>query len=275
MAFFFTSDHVRIYYEVHGEGEKTIMFLNGGGCSYKYWYKQMPLSEKYRLVFADLRGHGNSDKPVWGYTKERMAEDAKDLIDYLDLAHVYLCGWSCGAMYALEYFNQWGAYKIDGIIYDDMSVKPMITDDGVNFSLFGNYSTTAAINYVQSLNAVDIQKPFSFVPGAATFFKYPEQCKEYLDVMDRVSPSVPAARCCINVALSTCDQRAVLPKINIPFLLVEGTMHAIYPKASYDYIEANVPNCKRVIFEGAGHALHMEYYERFNQVVDDFIQGKL
>uniref|UniRef100_UPI0025F1A41E alpha/beta fold hydrolase n=1 Tax=uncultured Intestinimonas sp. TaxID=1689265 RepID=UPI0025F1A41E len=68
MAYFFTSDHCRIYYEVHGSGEQTIVFINGGSCSYRYWYKQLPLAEKYRLVFADLRGHGNSDAPAWGYS---------------------------------------------------------------------------------------------------------------------------------------------------------------------------------------------------------------
>ncbi len=277
MSYFFTSDHVRIYYEVHGAGEKTIMFLNGGGCSYKYWRNQMPLAEKYRLVFADLRGHGNSDKPYWGYTNQRMATDAKDLIDHLGLDHVYLCGWSCGAMYAVEYFNLFGAYKIDGIIYDDMSPKPMLTpDDEINMSIWGVFTPQFAIDYIQSLNAGDIEHPFEFKNGGTeAFFTDQEKCRNYIELMDQVNPAVPAVLCAINAAFATCDQREVLPKINIPFLITEGTMHALYPEATYDYVEQHVPNCKRVRFEGAGHALHLEFYEKFNAVVDDFIQGKI
>ena len=60
--------------------------------------------------------------------------------------------------------------------------------------------------------------------------------------------------------------------MDIPFLMIEGSMHVVYPQEAYDYVAEHVPNCKRVIFEGAGHALHMEFSEEFNPVLDAFIQ---
>lgn len=280
MAYFFTDDHCRIYYETHGSGEQTIMFINGGSCSYRYWYKQMPLAEKYRLVFADLRGHGNSEAPAWGYSNERFANDVYDLVHFLDLKNVWLCGWSCGASYALEYFRLHGDDngRIKGIIYDDMSVKPMMSKDDVNFSLYGTTTYENAIPYLYSLLEEGMNSAFRTggdIEGPMpAFFKYDSQCGEYKRLMARVAPSNPAVVCLLNVALLALDQREVLPTLNIPFLMIEGGMNVVYPKESYDYIADHVPNCKRVIFDKAGHALHMEFWEEFNRTVDDFIQGK-
>ena len=255
MAYFFTDDHCRIYYEVH-------------------------LAEKYRLVFADLRGHGNSDAPAWGYSNQRFADDIRDLVHFLDLKDVWLCGWSSGASFALEYFALHGddGGRIKGIIYDEMSVKPAVGPDGVNMSLYGNTTYEGALAYFYSLLEEGMNSAFHTdgdVEGPMpAFFKYDDKCGEYKRLMATVDPSNPAVVCLLNVALLALDQREVLPKVDIPFLMIEGSMHVVYPQEAYDYVAEHVPNCKRVIFEGAGHALHMEFSEEFNRVVDAFIQGE-
>ena len=280
MAYFFTSDHCRIYYEVHGSADTTIVFVNGGSCSYEYWYKQLPLAEKYRLVFADLRGHGSSEAPPWGYSNERFAEDVYDLVHFLDLKEVWLCGWSCGASYALEYFRLHGddEGRIKGIIYDEMSVKPAIGEDGVNLACWGTMHYEDAADYLYSLldtgagGALRIEDDGESPMPA--FFKYDDKCGEYKRLMSRVSPANPAVVCLLNVSFMALDQRDVLPKVNIPFLMIEGGKHVFYQKESYDYVAEHVPNCKHIVFEGAGHALHMEFWEEFNRTVDNFIQGR-
>ncbi len=281
MAYFFTSDHCRIYYEVHGSGEQTIVFINGGSCSYRYWYKQLPLAEKYRLVFADLRGHGNSDAPAWGYSNQRFADDIRDLVHFLDLKDVWLCGWSSGASFALEYFALHGddGGRIKGIIYDEMSVKPAVGPDGENLACWGNMDYKDAVPYLYSLldegagGALHFDESVEEGPMPA-FFKYDGKCGEYKRLMSRVSPANPAVVCLLNVSFMALDQREVLPKVDIPFLVIEGSKHALYQKEAYDYVAEHVPNCKRVVFDGAGHALHMEFSEEFNRTLDAFIQGR-
>jgi len=64
---------------VHGQ-------LHGFTGSSAVWRRNIPaLSKMYRVIAPDLRGHGDSDKPVYGYHVSRLAMDLKTIIDYLQL----------------------------------------------------------------------------------------------------------------------------------------------------------------------------------------------
>ena len=48
------------------------------------------------MIRYDLRGHGESDKPEWGYHVARYAADLRDLLFHLNLENVTLVGTSLG-----------------------------------------------------------------------------------------------------------------------------------------------------------------------------------
>jgi pimeloyl-ACP methyl ester carboxylesterase len=61
-----TSDGLHLSVQRYGEvGNDEIVFIHGFGESRLSWSKQTSssLTEYYRVVSFDLRGHGNSDKP--------------------------------------------------------------------------------------------------------------------------------------------------------------------------------------------------------------------
>ena len=61
-----TSDGLHLSVQTYGEvGNDEIVFIHGFGQSRLSWSKQTSssLTEHYRVVSFDLRGHGNSDKP--------------------------------------------------------------------------------------------------------------------------------------------------------------------------------------------------------------------
>ncbi|GAA1537631.1 alpha/beta hydrolase [Streptomyces albidochromogenes] len=61
------------------------------------------LSERYRAVALDQRGHGRSDKPSDGpYTREAYVADAEAAVEQLGLAPVTLIGHSMGALTAWQ-----------------------------------------------------------------------------------------------------------------------------------------------------------------------------
>ncbi|PCJ96902.1 MAG: alpha/beta hydrolase [Flavobacteriaceae bacterium] len=89
---------VKIYYEVHGEGEPLLM-LHGFAVSGKLWSAWIDdLSKKYKLIIPDLRGHGNSTNPSEVFTHKLAANDMCGLMDHLKIDRFKAIGYSSGAM---------------------------------------------------------------------------------------------------------------------------------------------------------------------------------
>ncbi len=98
---FETSDGLRIAYEIRGKG-KPVFFIHGWASTRKFWRHQIEVISRRALVVApDLRGHGDSDKPIPGdYRVERMALDIVELANNLSLKP-FLVGHSMGCAIAL------------------------------------------------------------------------------------------------------------------------------------------------------------------------------
>ena len=73
-------DKTRIHYRRLGQGPGMVL-LHGYPQTGHMWRKVMPaLAERFTVVAPDLRGYGDSDRPVAGYDKRSMAADIADVI---------------------------------------------------------------------------------------------------------------------------------------------------------------------------------------------------
>ena len=87
---------LRMHVAEAGEGD-PVLLLHGWPQNWYMWRAVMPpLAERYRVIAPDLRGHGWTDAPAWGYDKERMADDVIRLMDALELDRVRLAGHDWG-----------------------------------------------------------------------------------------------------------------------------------------------------------------------------------
>lgn len=97
---------IRLHYVRGGQGEPLVL-LHGFGSTWYMWRDVMPaLAEQYDVIVPDLRGGGDSAKPVGGYDKRTMAEDIHALVVGLDLDGVHLAGHDIGLMVAYAYAAQ-------------------------------------------------------------------------------------------------------------------------------------------------------------------------
>lgn len=72
---------VTLHYVEAGEGE-TLVLLHGWPQTWFEWRHVMPeLAKQYRVVAPDLRGLGDSTRPLSGYDKRTMAEDIWRLVN--------------------------------------------------------------------------------------------------------------------------------------------------------------------------------------------------
>ena len=93
-------DKTRIHYRRLGQGPGMVL-LHGYPQTGHMWRKVMPaLAERFTVVAPDLRGYGDSDRPVAGYDKRSMAADVADVIRALGIQPVVLVGHDRGARVA-------------------------------------------------------------------------------------------------------------------------------------------------------------------------------
>ena len=96
---------VKIAYEVHGDGEQTIVLLPTWALvSSRYWKMQVPyLSRHARVITFDPRGHVASDSPPGpaSYTAEEYAADALAVMDAAEVERAHVVSLSTGAKAAL------------------------------------------------------------------------------------------------------------------------------------------------------------------------------
>ncbi len=100
---YIANSSVRTYYEEHGSGQ-PVVFLHGFTLDRRMWRDQVPfLSNHFRMIIQDARGHGLSDTPPTGYSRADRISDVIALINHLGLAKVHLVGLSMGGSTAIGF----------------------------------------------------------------------------------------------------------------------------------------------------------------------------
>src|SRR6478752_6128555 len=84
------------------DGGPTLMLSNSLGCNLQMWEPQMKaLTQVFRVIRYDRRGHGKSGVPPGPYTMERFGRDVLAILDDLNIEKVHWCGLSMGGKLVL------------------------------------------------------------------------------------------------------------------------------------------------------------------------------
>lgn len=110
---YFESDGLRLAYRVVGEGSPIVLVHGFASTHEVNWvatgWSRALVDAGRRVIMADGRGHGASDKPhdEDDYTLETMAGDVIALMDHLGEPGADLMGYSMGAMVSLVAASMW------------------------------------------------------------------------------------------------------------------------------------------------------------------------
>jgi pimeloyl-ACP methyl ester carboxylesterase len=281
MPFFITEDHVKLYYEDRGQG-KPVVLIHGLTASRRHFKKQIPaLSRNYRVIACDLRGHGDSDRPMDGLTLSRLAKDLNELIAHLDLRDITLVGWSLGAHVIFEYIKQFKCNNLSKIAIIDMAPKILKGEDWAyglltheeNLFLMsvmsGNWEQYSAVLIPWLFNQSHVE------PGVNIFTDADFPWKDELAWLHaEARRNTPHVILFLWISMMMQDYRPQLAEIDVPCLLAWGRESNYYGQDNYTYMQAAMvrsPEVTVVPFEGCGHALHIQDPERFNRTLMSFI----
>ncbi len=97
-------DGVRVFYEVYGEGEPTVVLLPTWSIVHsRFWKGQIPyLARHCRVITFDGRGNGRSDRPAGAaaYHPDEFVLDTLAVMDATATEHASFVALSCGARWA-------------------------------------------------------------------------------------------------------------------------------------------------------------------------------
>ncbi len=95
---------IQMHYVIGGHGDPVVL-LHGWPQTWYEWHHVMPaLAKSYTVVAPDLRGLGDSSKPVTGYDGNTTSEDIYQLLSQLGIdKKIYLVGHDVGAQTAYSY----------------------------------------------------------------------------------------------------------------------------------------------------------------------------
>ena len=257
-ASFTTSDGVKIHFMEAGSG-KPIVFIPGWTMPAWIWEKQIAeFSKKYRVVAVDPRSQGESDKPTRGHIPETRARDYKELVDHLALKQPVLVGWSMGCGELMKYAEQFGTDNVAGFVLVDGMLW-----DKPNSQMFGMMS-----GWMNQLQQDRRKQADGFV---RSMFKRP-QSEDYIKRLVDASVQVPADTAVVLIydMIAVKDFTAGFAKVDRPVLFA----YQPETQATADLLKTKFGDRVRLEkFDGDGHALFVEDTEKFNRVLEAFVQS--
>jgi non-heme chloroperoxidase len=256
-GFFKTSDGVKLHYLEAGSGP-PIFFEPGWSMPAWIWDAQIHhFAGHFHVVALDPRSQGDSDKPIEGNSCERRAQDMKELIEHLKLDPVVLVGWSLGVPELLTYAEQFGGSHI----------RAYVLVDGFAWDKLDPQFITAMIGMYKQVQTNRREFTEKFVRG---MYKKP-QPEEYIQRVIAASlkmPSDSAVAASVS-SISRAGWRPALANVDRPVLVIcETPLKAM----AADPVVSAIPSARVELFEDAGHALFVDDADRFNAVLDDFVQ---
>jgi pimeloyl-ACP methyl ester carboxylesterase len=94
---------VQMHYVIGGHGDPVVL-LHGWPETWYAWHKVMPaLAKTYTVIAPDLRGLGDSSKPLTGYDGKTLAEDIHQLVGKLGFKTIFLVGHDIGSFVVYPY----------------------------------------------------------------------------------------------------------------------------------------------------------------------------
>src|ERR1700752_510361 len=123
-------NNITIGYSDQGTG-LPIVFLHAFPLNRTMWATQEDaLSSQFRIVTIDLRGHGESDAPLWRYTLEQSADDVSMLLEHLSIRQSVFAGLSMGGYILFAFYRKY-ANRVNGLILADTK-RQSDTEEGKN-----------------------------------------------------------------------------------------------------------------------------------------------
>lgn len=243
-----------------------IVFIHGVMMSGRFFDNQVPyFSRSYRAIVPDLRGHGQSEKVLYGHTVANYARDLRELFDALRVERPVLVGWSMGSMVMYEYLKQFGQDDVAGIVIVDQPPSDFAWD-GYEFGVLTVQSLGEMVEALQ-MDQHAVAEEFA---GLMLHEETPATKEWMVEEITRV-PAAVASTILVNQTFQ--DYRPFFAEVHIPTLVLFGRDNKLTPPEAGEYIASQIEGAKFQVFEHSSHVPFIEEADAFNETVSAFVDS--
>ena len=259
-----TSDGVHLHYEDIGSGS-PLVFTAGWAMDGSWWRHQLPLATSHRTTVLDPRSQGQSEKVVRGLRMGRQAADLRELLDALDLCDVTLIAHSRSTSIALAYWELFGDHRLSRLVLIGVTPSMSRREDW-------EWGFMMDPNAFQNLILADHEGVVRQV--IADLLLTEPDAEEVEEMVRNMMLTPPLAGARMLEDHGVIDWRDMLETISIPTLVCVGRYDRNAPLPAAEYVSTSVPNGSLVVFEHSAHAPFYEEPDRFNEVLERFIDER-
>ncbi|ATB64486.1 3-oxoadipate enol-lactonase [Pseudomonas mosselii] len=253
-----------MHYQLDGPADAPVLVLsNSLGTDLHMWDAQIPAwAEHFRVLRYDTRGHGGSLVSEGPYSIEQLGGDVLTLLDALDIEKAHFIGLSMGGL-----IGQWlgihAGSRLLSLTLCNTAAK--IANDEV-------WNTRIATVLAGGRQAMTELRDASiarwFTPAFAA--AEPERTLRICQMLAQTSPQGYAANC---AAVRDADFRDQLNHIQVPTLIVAGTVDAVTTTEHGRFMQAGIHGAEYAEF-AAAHLSNVEIGAPFSARVLDFLSSR-
>jgi len=253
----------RLYYEVVGSGD-PVVFIHGNLGDRRHWDLQFEtFGQRFKAVRYDVRGFGKSSLPNEAQVYSHY-EDLAALLDHLGIESAHLIGWSMGS----------------GVVVDFAIALPERTR---SLTLVGPWAFGYSSPATQEIFSGMQQVQAALAAGghahaveawmSSPFFSRTIVDPAAGDRFRAIADDYTFWHFARGDPQKTLEPKAAgrVTDIRAPTLIVAGERDLAACLELADMFAKSIPGSRKVVIAGAGHLMHMEKPEEFNEIVSAFV----
>ncbi|MEX0833499.1 MAG: alpha/beta hydrolase [Actinomycetota bacterium] len=252
-----------IAYERVGEGPPLLLLHGYVGDGQGTWQRQIDeLSDEFTVVAWDAPGSGRSSDPPESFRLPDYADCLAGFVDSLGFQRTHVAGLSFGGGLALEFYRR----------------HPTIPMSLVLAGAYAGWAGSLPPEVVQERLRQVLQlaalPPAKFVSAVIpTMFSESVPAEVVAEFAENISQFHPAGLRGMARSFAEADLREVLPRIDVPTLLLYGDKDLRASLSVGEDIHAAIPASTLVVIPGVGHVSSVEAAGRFNAEVRLFLRS--
>lgn len=275
-----------LYFEQHGTGPEKIVLIMGLNSSSFAWHRQVkyfPRTGKHSILVFDNRGVGNSSAPKGPYTTAGMAEDTVTLLNHVGWTEdIHVVGVSMGGMVAQEL-----ATRIPDRI---VSLSLVVTKPGgfssINFTPWRGMRGLLKVTFEKDpAKRVPIvldmlfpqpwlDSPVPDDPNKRTNRQIQSEMlirRAEITRPQTLTGSLSQMAAAITHKITVERNRYMASKIP-KILILTGDKDDLVNPANSEELAKRMPEAEFIKWEETGHAIHEQWHERFNSLLERVIE---